>query len=198
MSSTVQRFVLTGPHTGKTMAVNGREFIDGVMDFMGSPTEIVTLGNVLSYYGALTKEEAELQALRAARDAAIFHVVNAMPAEQQAEAEAAAEQQADADATAERKALADKAADDLMAAELRAMEKPPVDLTIVPGDSQNGLPTLAEAVGSLDPENDAHWTSNNLPSLESLLVLTGQKSSRADVDAIAEGYTRTKARAARG
>ena len=68
-------------------------------------------------------------------------------------------------------------------------------------DAPNGAPdaklSLAEAIGLLDPGVDAHWTSNNLPSLERLGELTGKKVARSDVDAVAEGYTRAKARAAK-
>lgn len=58
-------------------------------------------------------------------------------------------------------------------------------------------PTLAEAIGLLDPEDDAHWTSNNLPAIDVLEQLTGAKVSRADVNAVAEDFTRAKARAAK-
>ena len=61
-----------------------------------------------------------------------------------------------------------------------------------------GKPTLGEAIGQLDPEDDKHWTSNNLPTLDVLESMTGKKVARSDVDAVAEGYTRAKARAANG
>ena len=54
-----------------------------------------------------------------------------------------------------------------------------------------------EAIGQLDPEDDKHWTSNNLPALDVLESMTGKKVARSDVDAVAEGYTRAKARAAK-
>jgi hypothetical protein len=57
--------------------------------------------------------------------------------------------------------------------------------------------TLAEAISKLDPENDAHWTSNNLPSVDVLSSITGKKVTRDEVNTIADGYTRAKARAAR-
>lgn len=56
-------------------------------------------------------------------------------------------------------------------------------------------PTLAEALGALDPENDAHWTSNHLPAIDHLETVTGTKVSRADVNTLAEDFTRAKARA---
>jgi hypothetical protein len=56
---------------------------------------------------------------------------------------------------------------------------------------------LAEAIGKLDPAVDGDWTSSNLPSLDALEKLMGKKPSRDDVNAVADGYTRAKAKAAR-
>jgi hypothetical protein len=56
--------------------------------------------------------------------------------------------------------------------------------------------SLAEAIGHLNGNDDAHWTSNNRPSLEYLATLLGKTPTRAEVNAIAEGYTRAKAKAA--
>lgn len=64
-------------------------------------------------------------------------------------------------------------------------------------DNPDTKPSLAEAIGLLDSEVDAHWTSNNLPNLDHLSDLTGKKTSRDEVNALAEGYTRAKARAAK-
>lgn len=143
-----QKFVLVGPHAGKTMDVNGHAFENGEFTFVGSPDQIAFLARSLSYYGAVPAQQAELDALKAAASAA-------------------------PDAPA-----APAAADDAMLAQALGM-------------------SLGEAIGTLDPENDAHWTSNNLPALEPLADLIGKKVSRGDVDAVADGYTRAKARAAK-
>lgn len=58
-----------------------------------------------------------------------------------------------------------------------------------------GKPSLAEAIGQLSWEQETHWTSNNLPSIDVLSELTGRKVARADVEAVAAGYTRAKAKA---
>lgn len=78
------------------------------------------------------------------------------------------------------------------------------DLTQMGGDMSqpsqepaSDKPSLAEAIGTLDPENDAHWTSNNLPAIEHLEVVTGIDLNRAAIEEVAKGYTRAKARAAR-
>lgn len=150
--TTTQKFVLVGPHAGKSMAVNGHEFVDGEFTFQGSSAQIAVLTNIFGYYGAVPAEKAELEQLRAEKS---------QGEQTQAPAAPVGSDTNDKDV------------------------KDPV------------LPTLAEAIGMLDPENDAHWTSNNLPGLDDLSKLTGKSVSRADVEAIAAGYTRAKARQAK-
>lgn len=161
MSSNSQKFIIIGPHAGKTILVNGHQFVDGEMTFHGSESQITVLARVLSFYGAQRAEQVSLEALIAEKQANI-----------QAETE--------------------KTSDENVA----DLEQPsegndPVD------EPADATPTLAEAIGTLDPENDAHWTSNNLPGLDDLEKLTGKKVARADVEAIAPGYTRAKARQAK-
>jgi hypothetical protein len=55
---------------------------------------------------------------------------------------------------------------------------------------------IAEALKKLDPANDDHWTSNNLPALDEIGELLGQDVTRAQVNEVAQGYTRAAARAA--
>lgn len=57
---------------------------------------------------------------------------------------------------------------------------------------------LAEAIGLLDPGQDAHWTSNNLPSLKFLATLVNRDVDRREVEEVAAGYTRAKARELKG
>lgn len=162
--TTSQKFVLVGPHAGKSMAVNGHEFVDGEFTFQGSSAQIAVLANVLSFYGAVPAEKAELEQLRAEKS---------QGEQTQAPAGDQTQTQTQTPAAPVGSATNDKDVKD------------PV------------LPTLAEAIGMLDPENDAHWTSNNLPGLDDLERLTGKKVTRQEVDAIASGYTRAKARQAK-
>ena len=148
MSTGSQKFVLVGPRAGKTLTVNGHQFVDGEMTFVGSAAQIATLERVLGFYGVLPAEKAELAQLKADKP------VEKSQAELDAEAEAAAKAEEDE------------------AARLAAEE-------------------------AANPNEDKHWTSNNLPNLEHLGELIGKKVARAEVDAVAEGYTRAKARAAR-
>lgn len=177
MSTSTQRFVLVGPHKGKTLVLNGsHEFVDGVYDFQGSHEQIATLTRIFSFYGAVTEQEAELEGLRAqvqsqASAAPIPEPTNLVEAIQKAPAEEVVQAHEQTAAAA--------------AAGVEGASEAAAKLS------------LAEAIGQLDPENDAHWTSNNLPSLDYLATLTGKKIARGDVDAVADGYTRAKARAAR-
>lgn len=135
MASITQKFVLIGPHAGKTMNVNGHGFVDGEYTFQGSAEQAATLARIFKRYAALPVEQAELAKLKTQQAA--------------------------------------------------------------PAAPAAGKLTLGEAIGALDPENDRHWTSNNLPALDVLEELTGKKVARNEVDAVAEGYTRAKARAAK-
>lgn len=213
MSSASQKFVLTGPNAGRTLTVNGHEFVDGQLTFHGSAAQIATLGRVFSFYGVLPADQAELAELRAAKKSAgpdrkaldeamaglpggntdAGYVVSAMAAhfgELFTEADAARvhelvkpEQGKPTDPPAKTQAERDADEAARVQAELDAQA--------------SSTPTLAEAIGMLDPAVDGHWTSNNLPALDVLEELTGKKPARSEVDAVAEGYTRAKARAAK-
>lgn len=167
MASTTQKFVLVGPHAGKTMQVNGHQFEDGEFTFAGSEEQVSVLARVFRRYGALPEQVARLKALE--------------------DAMGISKPSGDGDGDVKEPAAPSE-------------PSPPVvgsNTNVGGGDLDPAKPTLAEAIGLLDPEVDAHWTSNNLPSLEHLGELTGKKVGRDDVNAVAEGYTRAKARAAR-
>ena len=186
MSTSSQKFVLVGPRAGKTLTINGHQFIDGEMTFVGAAAQIATLERVLGFYGVLPAEKAELAQLKTDKP------VGKSQAELDAEA-----------ATAEASRLAEEAAKQ-KAAETDPPAKTDAELEAEEAarkqaeqDALNVKPSLGEAIGLLDPEEDKHWTSNNLPNLEHLGELMSKKVARAEVDAVAEGYTRAKARAAR-
>ncbi len=209
MSSTKQKFVLVGPHAGRTLSVNGHEFVDGELTFAGSAEQIATLARVFEYYGAVTAESAELQELRAANgitrqalDIALSglpgdqvdpeyvvasmsaHFGDLFTAEDEAQVRRLVVVQADSDAS---DTGPDSLGSDSSTSGNNADQNSP---TAGPG-------SIAEAIGVLDPENELHWTSNNLPSLDYLENLLGKKVARGEVDAVAAGYTRAKARAAK-
>ncbi|QNN97180.1 hypothetical protein P9A51_gp25 [Xanthomonas phage Xp12] len=202
MSSKTQRFVLVGPHQGKTMNVNGHEFVDGEYEFAGNDGQIASLTRVFGFYGALPAEQAELQELRSKQGGKptrkqLDEAIAALPGENT---------DADYAVGAMRSHFGDlfTQGDELMVREVVVAPSGDADQATV-GQNTNtqeppappALPSLAEAIGLLDPAADQDWTSNNLPNLERLEALTGKKPSRADVDAIADGYTRAKAKAAK-
>jgi len=192
MSTGSQKFVLVGSRAGKTLNVNGHQFVDGEMTFVGSAAQIATLERVLGFYGVLPAEKAELAQLKA--DKPVEKSQAELDAEAEAEAEAKAEEAARlvAEEAAKQKAETDPPAK--TDAELEAEEAARKQAEL---DALDSKPSLGEAIGLLDPNEDKHWTSNNLPNLEHLGELIGKKVARAEVDAVAEGYTRAKARAAR-
>lgn len=191
-TSKTQKFVLVGPHAGKTIAINGHQFVDGEYVYAGSEQQVATLGRVLGFYGAVPAEAAELAELKAA--AAKTAGADAPTRAQLDEAIAGLPgDQTDPDHVvgALRRHFGDlfTAGDELMVRE--AVVAKPADA------DDTAKPTLAEAIGMLDPEVDSHWTSNNLPGLDDLERLTGKKVTRQEVEAIAAGYTRAKARQAK-
>ena len=201
------KFVLVGPHEGKTMHINNHQFIDGEYTFSGAPAEIVTLTQIFSFYSAFPADTAELMQLRAdkaAADAAlggqtkpqVQHDASLTTVSLKIEVDTT-----DATASLEKLSAQAQATQADLAAALGEEAPAPAVVTLhtgAPDDAPDGMPTLAEAVGTLDPEQDTHWTSNNLPSLDHLSVLLGKKPTRGEVEAVADGYTRAKARAARG
>lgn len=56
---------------------------------------------------------------------------------------------------------------------------------------------LQKAVQSLDPADDSHWTKDGKPAMTAVEKLYGSAAiTRADVEAVAPGWTREKAKAA--
>jgi hypothetical protein len=162
MSSTTQKYVLIGPHKGKTLLVNGHPFVDGEYVYQGSVNDCANLAKLFGFYGAVTAAEAELIEAN--------------------EKIAALTKQAHG--TSGNGMVEKTGQPSLVGGDL-----PPPQPPAAPPK-----PTLAEAISHHSWEQETHWTSNNLPSLEFLAEITGKKPTRADVEAIAEGYTRAKAK----
>ncbi len=56
---------------------------------------------------------------------------------------------------------------------------------------------LQKAVLGLDPADDTHWTKDGKPAMTAVEKLYGSAGiTRADVEAVAPGHTRDKAKAA--
>jgi len=52
-----QKFVLVGPHAGKTLVVNGHQFVDGEYDITANEEQLKSVGNVFACYGAFPAED---------------------------------------------------------------------------------------------------------------------------------------------
>ena len=201
-TSKTQRFVLIGPHQGKSITVNGHEFVDGEYEFAGSEQQVATLTRIFEFYGAVPAEAAELAELKADKAKqtgaptrkALDEAIASLPGEQT---------DPDYVVNAMRAHFGDlfTAGDEMVVREtvIKPADPQVAGSTTNEPKKDEGAekPTLAEAIGMLDPDVDSHWTSNNLPGLDDLERLTGKKVSRADVEAIAAGYTRAKAKAAK-
>lgn len=189
-----QRFVLVGPHVGKTLNVNGHPFVDGEYIFQGPAHQIESLAKIFKRYAALPIEQAQAYQIEYIKvNGSDEGKAKVAQFEQSQELSKVLDLKPEGDDTGDKGSdvLGSQApaSDASTGAGLQAHDPNP------PQDPQK--PTLAEAIGLLDPEVEAHWTSNNLPSLDILSEQVGKKVGRADVDAVAEGYTRAKARAAK-
>lgn len=251
MTTTKQVFVTTGPLAGKTLPINGHEFVDGKMTYVGGSAQIETLARILADYGVVKEGEE----LRQGQQADMSDDERADPARSvpdytdgrkfgNAEAGSAGGAiddlqtdrqdrlveggevvKADPDAKPSGEAQDVVRSDDekrLVLTEPTTGTQQPQDAPATPAEQASGeqpkadkqpkadeqpkqpsikdeseKPTLGEAVAELDPDADADWTSNNLPSIERLSAITGIKVTRAQVDEVAEGYTRARARQAK-
>lgn len=213
MASVTQKFVLIGPHAGRSMVVNGHEFVDGEFIYSGSEGQAATLARVLEFYGAVTAEKAELDQLRSERTgpirADLDKALSELPGDQTdpeyvVKAMSAhfgelftAEDEVKVRELVKVQASQDAAGDQAGTQGSTTSAGTTGTAQNTPNGAPDVKPSLAEAIGLLDPETDAHWTSNNLPNLEHLSELIGKKVARDEVNAVAEGYTRAKARAAK-
>jgi hypothetical protein len=83
--------------------------------------------------------------------------------------------------------------------QLKAAQAPVDEAEVKDGDGAEPslLEKVVEALKTLDPADDDHWTSNNLPALDVLGERVGQDVTRAQVNEVAQGFTRAAAKAAR-
>ncbi len=217
------RYTLVGPNAGRTIKLGAvgaeYEFVNGVYHFPGSPGDALRLDRIMGpYYSAFRDSElAEAQerylvAIGQPSEAArLVSEAEDEVAEKAATEKAAAEKVAAEKAAAEAKAAAEKEAAEKAAAEKAAAEKAAADKQLADEAEKaaaekaaaeadplgEDVPkTLAQIIAELDPDNADHWTDRGLPSMEAVETLAGKAYTRAEVEAAAPGYTRTKAKAA--
>jgi hypothetical protein len=170
-----ERFHLVGPREGATIKLGGYVFTEGVCSMVGSVEEIAVATRFLrTFHSAYPHREWEL--MQMAKKTQELTKVEP-PAPTTGEAPPAP---APTPTTGE--------------APPAPAPAPTTDLVKEPLEEDIDLAT---ALAQLDPNRNDDWTSNNLPALDVLSERTGKKVARSDVEALAPGYTRAKAREAR-
>lgn len=181
------RFVIVGPHAGKTMEIHGRKFVKGVHDANHTPAECALLEHTFGLFYSVHREEL---APRKQQEYDMENPTNGAP-------KVPVHRDVPQGTGPSAGAAAAPGKRDAEAAPLSG-ERAPVDNGgpgRAAGEPSNPL-SLADAIAKLDPEDDEHWTSNNLPALDILAALTAGKVARKDVEESAPGHTRAKAREA--
>lgn len=192
-------YVIVGPNAGKTMTINGRDFLEGRHEHVGPEHEHNTLINLFSRFYSVFPEQV------AAHEQAKYDaLVKGEPAPSVLETVltpapvAAPIPEPTTEPVVPQGGVVEAGKPALVGETPRetVVEKPLEEDKPLEGDARKL--TLAEAIGLLDPEVDDHWTSNNLPALDVLSdLMGGMKVGRADVEDVASGYTRSAARKAR-
>ena len=206
-------FALTGPHAGKTIKLRSYQFINGILQFKGTPDEVNGLmrylGRSYQAYPVGSPELAEAQARDAAARGGDHGVGDLhedwpeeVPSEVQPGGEGTAEVRAD-DGEAGHDPEAGAAGgvpggDGHEDAGLSDEEGEQGEVATGPKGPEVPLPVdrdaLKDAIMSLDPNDDSDWTGVGLPrmaALEQKLGSTGVK--RSDVEAVVPGWNREAA-----
>lgn len=160
------KFVLVGPHAGKTISLGGHPFVDGVFDFgpdgagvVPGPDEVAKKGRILAkLYQAYPEGSPELDAAKA-RIKGDKPIEGRLDVEKREDEQQAAAQPAGAG-----------------------------------GSDRARQGAIRTALTKLDPKNADHWTSAGLPSVEAVRELSGDKEvSRGDIQNLAPKLTREEA-----
>ena len=185
------KFVLVGPHAGKTINLGGYQFVDGVhtlgpIDNINPSTDDANqLGLYLAKtYQAFPEGSSELAAAENRYIAGEAPPGESAPIEQR-EAE---EQNALFTAPAEMAPVAATATDVVDPAA-------PVAVTAVETTPRQADGAIRTALTKLDVTNDEQWTQAGKPSVEAVRALTGNDTvSRADIERLAPKLDRDEAR----
>ncbi|SRR6266550_1502679 len=186
--------VLTGPDTGRTCLLHGKDFVNGEMVVSGNPGEVETqlryIARTCRAYPVGSPDLAEAQERDHSRG--IQHSPSSSPGQRDHERLRSSSRESPRGVQ-----------------EVSADHGPGLD-PVVPADGSEGLGAggsghadswlppeqitqIGNAVLALDPENDSHWTEDGLPSVEALAAaLVNPSISRQTIEAIAPGYTREK------
>lgn len=197
-------FRLFGPNKGKTMKINGHQFIDGEAKLIGAPQNMGNVLKVLGYYGAFAMGTSEYEAASKMEQEAdgaseVQENPESGPSDQDVsdvqpdggEPSSEASDVGSGDASnsggdervrTEGNGHKDTRVPDFSEAHnLKEPEEPKGSVDI----------TLAAAVSKLDPEADSHWTAAGLPKLSAVEESLGRAGvTRKDVEAAMPGWNR--------
>lgn len=186
--------VLTGPDTGRTCLLHGKDFVNGEMVVSGTHSEVETqlryIARTCRAYPLGSPELADAQERDHSRG--IQHSTS--PSTGQGD---------------HQRLRSGSRESPRRVQEVSADHGPGFD-PVVSADGPEGMGAggsgyedswlppeqitqIGNAVLALDPENDSHWTEDGLPSVEALAsALANPSISRQTIEAIAPGYTREK------
>lgn len=196
--------VLAGAYAGATRVLNGHQFVDGKLTLEGDPLSLAGpiryLGRAYEAYPENSKELAEAQARfdNHGDDNGDADAVSQTP-----ESGSSETVQGDADSSGEGSPETGESD------ELGADDGDQGTDSVGPdgaerdghehagNDSVKGqtVSKLAEAVYSLNPDTDGHWTAQGLPAMAEVEKVYGESGiTRRDVNEAAPGYDRDAAR----
>lgn len=160
------KFILVGPHAGKTITLGGHQFVEGAFDFgpdgagvVPGPDEVAKKGRLLAkLYQAYPEGSPELEA-------------------------------------AAKRIKGDKEPEGRLDVGKREEQQQAQQQPAGAGGSERARQgAVRSALTKLDPKVDAHWTGAGLPSVEAVRELSGDKEvSRGDIQNLAPKLTREEA-----
>lgn len=212
-------FELVGPNRGRTMLINGHQFVEGLMRLVEAPDTMDTVRRYMKRHGAFVKgtpEHAAAVALeqssKAARQAAKEERRNGNanstrrgskrdPAAQVPGADGAAGKQAapvrnddgggDAGCPAGGAGVVPDGGGPSDSGDASKSDEVSKDPNAKQPDEK-----LRGVVMALDHKNDANWTEEGLPAIEAVEAAYGNGNvTRADIEAAADNWTRKSAEA---
>lgn len=187
-------FVLAGHYTGKSINLNGHQFIEGKCEIWCPGDILPFVKRSLSSYQAFPERSYELELAQKRDEENGLWNNSDTSAEQREPAKVPSNDKPTSNGSAQ------KTSNDGL-----PNANPDNGSTggVSEGDGREdaGLSEvtseidwrLKEIIESLDPNEDDHWTSEGLPSIEAIQSAFGPNVTREDIDVSGEGWTKDKA-----
>lgn len=159
------QFALVGSLEGQTINLGGHQFVDGVFTFGPNEDNVVP-----------SDEEVRLKGIALARNYQAFRLGTT-----------------DYEAAVKRLKGGEAPEGELDVAQRETKQQQEQQQAPVEARARGGA--IRTAIGALDPDNDAHWTSTGLPAVEAVRELSKfDDVSRADITNLAPNLTRDEAK----